>query len=117
MPKSKSDMSNHPNPLPCGCGAVGTPDMDTLGTKMEYRNIHVRLCPLHAAAPELYQALVGVMQLIADGKLIRRTSDDPDPDWAMRQLPFVLALGAAEAALAKARGDASSTSSEAPPVA
>ena len=53
MPKSKSDMSNHPNPLPCGCGAVGTPDMDTLGTKMEYRNIHVRLCPLHAAAPAM----------------------------------------------------------------
>jgi len=27
--------------------------MDTLGTKMEYRNIHVRLCPLHAAAPAM----------------------------------------------------------------
>src|SRR5712691_3576418 len=56
---------------------------------------------------QLYEALEGVMQLIADGKLIRCTSDDANPDWAMRQLPFVLALSAAETALAKAREDGS----------
>lgn len=60
---------------------------------------------LIAAAPELYEALAGVLQLIADGKLVRNTSGDSNPDWAMRQLPFVMALSRAETALAKARGE------------
>lgn len=58
-----------------------------------------------ARVKELYAALVGVMALITEGKLVRNTSDDPNPDWAMRQMPFVLALAAAEKALAKARGE------------
>lgn len=60
---------------------------------------------LLAAAQEMREALAGVMQLIAVGKLIRCTSEDANPDFAMRQLPFVMALSAAEKALAKARGE------------
>lgn len=60
---------------------------------------------LIAAAPDLYAALKGVLELISAGKLVRDTSSDANPDWAMRQMPFVMALGAAEDALAKARGE------------
>jgi len=75
--------------------------MDTLGTKMEYRNIHVRLCPLHAAAPELYQALEG---LVTEATEYFQTGN-----------ANALSFTAARAALAKARGEVSSTSNAVPP--
>lgn len=59
---------------------------------------------LIAAAPDLLNALKGVWKLIDDGQLVRNTSGDANPDWAMRQLPFVMALKACDAAIAKAEG-------------
>src|SRR6185437_2810097 len=61
---------------------------------------------LIAAAPELYEALEGILKLVDEGQLVRDTSNDPNPDWAMRQIPFVSAFSKAHQALTKARGGA-----------
>ena len=50
---------------------------------------------------ELLAALQGVMALIADGTLVRDTKRDREPGWAIRQIPMVMALKAADAAIAK----------------
>lgn len=57
---------------------------------------------LIAAAPDLLEALHGVLRLIGDGQLVRNTSNDANPDWAMRQLPFLMALKKATEAIEKA---------------
>lgn len=49
-------------------------------------------------------ALKVVMQLIDDGLLVRDTSRDSEPDWAMRQLPLICALQKARAALEAENG-------------
>jgi hypothetical protein len=51
-----------PNPLPCGCSAVGIQDLedavdDGSALVVGYKNVHVVHCQLHAAAPELLEAL------------------------------------------------------------
>lgn len=46
-----------PNPLPCGCGAKGWPELDHGEVRERYTGIHVAFCPLHAAAPQLVEAL------------------------------------------------------------
>ena len=46
-----------PNPLPCGCGVMGTPGFNEEGTRIEYKRLHVKFCRKHAAAPKLYAAL------------------------------------------------------------
>lgn len=61
-------MSKIPNPLSCGCGAKGTPFLDPIGTGgYEYKDIHVVLCPLHAAAPDLLEALKLFMDMWNSG--------------------------------------------------
>ena len=50
-------MGHTPNPLPCGCGAKGTSRINVEGTRIEYDNIHVSLCPLHEAAGTLLESL------------------------------------------------------------
>lgn len=55
------------NPLPCGCGAVGTPEINWDGTRVEHRNIHVRHCPLHAAAEDMLKALQKVQEWLLEG--------------------------------------------------
>lgn len=57
---------------------------------------------LITAAPDLYEALKGVMGLIDSGYLVRDTSGDVEPGWAMRQIQSMLLLANAEKALAKA---------------
>ena len=61
-----------PNPLPCGCGAKGIPDLDCMGTRIEYRDVHVVHCPLHAAAPDMLKAL---QELLSRGIADARTMD------------------------------------------
>ncbi len=61
---------------------------------------------LIAAAPELYDALFGVMELVSEGRLVRDTKGDHESGWAIKQVPLLLALKSANAALAKARGEA-----------
>ena len=62
---------------------------------------------LIAAAPEMYDALAAIMDLIDDEVLVRNISNDGDADWAIKQLPLVRALKMAQAALAKAQGNRS----------
>ena len=56
---------------------------------------------LIAAAPEMYEALRGMLKLIDDGMLVRDMSHDHESDWAMKQIPLVRTLQLAQAALAK----------------
>lgn len=57
-----------PNPLPCGCGAMGTQDLENAVDDghclhVGYKNVHVVHCPLHAAAPDWKELAVSVMRL------------------------------------------------------
>jgi len=52
-----SEMKHTPNPLPCGCGVMGRAGFNAEGTLVEYKGLHIKFCPKHAAAPELYEAL------------------------------------------------------------
>jgi hypothetical protein len=59
---------------------------------------------LISAAPDLLAALKGVMAGFDDGVWVRGTKDDASPDWAIKILKHVRALGASVAAIAKAEG-------------
>jgi hypothetical protein len=61
--------------------------------------------PLLATAPELLEALEELFKLVEDGVLVRSTTADGDPGWAMKQLPLVLTLSKTHAAIKKARGE------------
>ena len=53
------------NPLPCGCRAVGTIDLDPFDySRVHCKSIHVRFCPLHQAAGEILKALKAIIQLL-----------------------------------------------------
>lgn len=67
----------------------------------EYGNVSAN-ARLIAAAPDLLSALKEIMDLITSGALVRDTSGDANPSFAMRQLPLVMALKDAETAIAKA---------------
>lgn len=54
-----------------------------------------------AEVERLREALTAIMVLIESGQLQRNTSDDHNPDFGIRQIPFVMALAKAQAALAK----------------
>ena len=56
-----------PNPLPCGCAAVGIRSLEGFGSDYElhteYNGVHVKHCPLHQTAKELAEALAGLSDL------------------------------------------------------
>lgn len=86
--------------LEAGCWIIAEAEIVGIERETAKANAH-----LIAAAPELYEALVNVMALIQQGRLVRDTSNDPNLDWALRQIPLVKALAVAQATLAKARGE------------
>jgi hypothetical protein len=92
--KAKADP---PNPLPCGCGAMGRPTINWDGTRMEYLGTHVVHCPLHAAAPGLLAALRPFAALdIAHLK----TMPDQSPIYQMQEMVITVGdLRRARAAL------------------
>jgi len=57
-----------------------------------------------ASETELLKALRDVFALIDDGFLVRDTSKDSDPLWALNSVRFVTRLAAAHAVIAKAGG-------------
>lgn len=59
---------------------------------------------LIAAAPDLLEALVALFGLVESGALVRDTSKDFAPDYALRMLDLVATLKAAQSAIAKAEG-------------
>lgn len=56
------------------------------------------------SAPDLLDALKSVLNMIESGILVRDTSKDLEPGWAMRQIPIVTSLQKAGNAIAKAEG-------------
>jgi hypothetical protein len=59
--KRKPKQKAQPNPLPCGCAAVGEWDLegaydDGHCLRVGWKSVHVKHCPLHAAAPDFLQA-------------------------------------------------------------
>lgn len=62
-----------------------------------------RYCSLHAAAPEMLTALEAIYALVDAGVLVRDTSHDHEPGWAIKALPLVKALQNAQAVIAKAK--------------
>lgn len=56
------------------------------------------------SAPDLLDALKSVLSMIESGILVRDTSKDLEPGWAMRQIPIVTSLQKAGNAIAKAEG-------------
>jgi hypothetical protein len=56
--------NKHPNPLPCGCGVKGTPLIDPTGHRMEYKDLFVDFCPIHAAASDLLEACQSALSLL-----------------------------------------------------
>jgi len=58
------------------------------------------LAALTAERDALRDALARVFLLVEDGTLVRDTSRDHEPDFSIRQIPFVMALRNAQDALA-----------------
>ena len=54
---SVSETKVVPNPLPCGCVAMGAVDLTSWDAFVHYKNVHVRLCHRHAATDALIEAL------------------------------------------------------------
>ena len=61
--------------------------------------LHDEYDKLAERAEELENALKGVMKLIGDGVLVRNTSDDANPGWALKMMPLVATIKAADSAL------------------
>lgn len=59
---------------------------------------------LIAAAPDLLAACETLMGYIDNGTLVRDVERDGQPDFTIRMMHFVRDLGAAQAAIAKAKG-------------
>jgi hypothetical protein len=59
---------------------------------------------LIAAVNELLEALKEIRELIDNGMLVRDTSHDHEPGWALKQIPLVQALQKIGLAISKAEG-------------
>lgn len=60
-----------------------------------------RVRSLEAKIERLTEALTGMMQLVEHGVLVRDTSRDTETGWALHQLPLLITLQKAQAALVK----------------
>ena len=54
-----------PNPLPCGCGIMGTPGINWEGTRTEHSDLFLRFCPLHSAAPGMLAACKSAIAVLS----------------------------------------------------
>jgi hypothetical protein len=62
-PKIKTPKPIPPNPLPCGCGMMGTRDINR-DCQVVYRERFIHFCSLHRMAPRLLEI---VRQFEKDG--------------------------------------------------
>lgn len=60
------------------------------------------ICEAVNSHEALYEALRAIMDFIESGELVRNTSGDGEPGWALKTIPLVRALAAANSLLAKA---------------
>ena len=58
-----------------------------------------RIQELEGENERLREALAGLYGLVESGDLVRDISKDHETDWALKQLPFVAKLSAAQKAL------------------
>lgn len=88
------------------CEVRGTNDMSYLeDDEMEEVNkMVIANANLISSAPELLEALEGIMSEIDNGRLVRNIDKDHEPNWAMKQRDLVLALNKAVKAIKKAKG-------------
>ncbi len=77
-------------------GNVGTADHFTVTDQETGEEANALLI---AAAPKLLEALQGIMKLIEEGLLVRSTATDFEDGWAIRQIPLVMGLSKADAAI------------------
>lgn len=61
---------------------------------------------LLTAAPKLLTALKLVWSMLDDGRIVRNTANDVEPDWALKMLTFTRELGSIYDAITKAEGAA-----------
>jgi hypothetical protein len=61
---------------------------------------------LMASAPDLLEALRLLIEMVEDGRLVRDTRNDDKPGWSLKQVPLVIALQKAKAAIEQAEGGA-----------
>jgi hypothetical protein len=76
----------------------------------DFPRIEIRQKLNEAAAriETLEKAGRGIWKLIEDGLLVRNTSRDDEPDWAIKQLPVIMALKDLQAALGEEGEDGNS---------
>lgn len=79
-------------------------DLTAANTQIDY--LTKQLAESGQREKGLLAAMKGILLLIDEGKLVRNTSEDANPSWAMRQLPFVMVLQAAQVAIDKSEGRA-----------
>lgn len=79
---------------------MNTPHPDTAIAMC--REQEAKIERLEAVNAELLEALKGIFGLVESGDLVRDISKDHESDWALRQLPFIAKLKAAEQAIASA---------------
>lgn len=85
------------NPLPEGGPTVVIASVSMLTHPTAQANANVL-----AAAPELLESLKTIMDGFEEGIFVRNISGDEKGDWALRLIPFIAALGKAQAAIEKA---------------
>ena len=72
-----------------------------------YRDVAEFMVRASNAHDDLVEALEGVLAGFDAQVFVRNTDGDGDPSWALKLIPHIKALAAAQAALARARGEAS----------
>lgn len=82
--------------------------LDELNIRMLMLNANLdrETAQVMCAGPELLEALKVIIQGFESGIFVRDITMDSDSSWAVRLLPFIAALGKAQAAIAKAEGTA-----------
>ena len=91
------------NPLPCGCGIKGTPWLNPHTSEgYRYKDLFIDFCPLHAAAPALYEACEFVKAWLAR---LEDSADYEDPLTEARRTFHAPLHAKLDAALALTEGD------------
>lgn len=106
--KRSPDYWTAPNDKPCVvCGTLNDPDAPDLCRGADTRIMGEaadKIEWLRSERSEMLAALKDMFALIDEGWLVRDTSGDGNPSWAMKQLRFVQRLQKAQAAITKAEG-------------
>jgi len=90
----------------CGCKVIYIPVGPTAQPIVNLWNLPLDaldFCPLHRAAPAMFEALTDIFAMIQNGELIRDIKKDGQSDWGLMMMSFVSKLQKAEQALLQRR--------------